>query len=102
MRSSFLERHGRRVKKFIMSLVHFLDIHVSFIGSLAEVYSRGDLGRNLARLFNFGASDESVDVDILTRKKLIRDCLDVRDRICVMEGFDNEDMNFFIEFVCTE
>ena len=100
--ASFQEQHSRRVKKFIMSFINSSNMHVSFIGSLAKVYSRGALGRNFTRLCNNVIPDEIVDVNILSRAKLIRDCLDVRDRICVLDGFDYDDMNFMIQFVCTE
>ena len=72
------------------------------LGSLAKMYCRGALGRNFIRLFNNENLDEMVDVNTMSRAKLIRDCLDVRDGISVMEGFGLEDMNFMIHFVCTE
>jgi hypothetical protein len=100
--ASFRVQHSRRVKKFIESFINSSNVHVSFIGSLAKMYCRGALGRNFIRLFNNENLDEMVDVNTMSRAKLIRDCLDVRDGISVMEGFGLEDMNFMIHFVCTE
>ena len=96
----FSEQHRSRVQKFLGSFQKSENKHVKFLGMRARICTYGSLGRNYVRLLDQMSKTESC-AGLLATSQMIKELIDVRDRLTVIQGISNDETSEMIDYLCT-